>query len=77
MEAGFISEFEVNNKKAWNGTINFLCETLSKEYELCPIVVKQTFVQKCFKKMTRLGLIYRECFFIIAVNCLFFGMCDL
>ena len=48
MKAGFISEFEVNNKKAWSGTINFLYETLYKEYELYPIVVKQTFVQKMF-----------------------------
>lgn len=54
MKIGFISEFEVNNKKAWSGTINFLYETLSKEYELYPIVIKPTFVQKCFKKITRL-----------------------
>lgn len=40
MKIGFISEFEVNNKKAWSGTINFLYETLSKRirtYEQQPI----------------------------------------
>ena len=50
MKVGFISQFDVENKKAWSGTINFLYETLSKENELYPIVVKPTFVQKCLKK---------------------------
>lgn len=54
MKVGFISQFDVENKKAWSGTINFLYETLSKENELYPIVVKPTFVQKCFKKITKL-----------------------
>ena len=54
MKVGFISEFDVDNKKAWSGTINFLYETLSKEYELYPMVVKPTFAQKCFKKITKI-----------------------
>lgn len=54
MKIGFISEFEVKDKKAWSGTINFLYETLSKKYELYPIVIKPTFLQKCFRKIIKL-----------------------
>lgn len=54
MKVGFISEFDVEDKKAWSGTINFLYETLSKEYELYPIVIKPTFEQKCFRKIIKL-----------------------
>lgn len=54
MKVGFISEFDVENKKAWIGTINFLYETLSKEYELYPIVIKPSFTQKVFKKITKI-----------------------
>ena len=41
MKVGFISEFEVENKKVWSGTINFLYETLSK-CELCKKVTLKT-----------------------------------
>lgn len=54
MKVGFISEFDVENKKAWSGTINFLYKTLSKEYELYPIVIKPSFTQKVFKKITKI-----------------------
>lgn len=54
MKVGFISEFDVENKKAWSGTINFLYKTLSKEYELYPIVIKPSFTQKVFKKIKKI-----------------------
>ena len=54
MKVGFISEFDVENKKAWSGPINFLYKTLSKEYELYPIVINPSFTQKVFKKITKI-----------------------
>ena len=30
MKVGFISEFDVENKKAWSGTINFLIKNTIK-----------------------------------------------
>lgn len=54
MKLGFISEFSVDDKLAWSGTINFLWTTLSRKYELYPIVVKPNIVHRCVRKLTRI-----------------------
>lgn len=52
MRIGFISNFDVCNKRAWSGTINFLYETLNKEYDMYPIVIKPQIIQKTTRKIT-------------------------
>lgn len=53
MKIGFISEFDLADKKAWSGTISFLSETLSKDYDVYPIVVKDSAVQTYLKKFIK------------------------
>ncbi|TFH44937.1 glycosyltransferase [Streptococcus equinus] len=53
MKIGFISEFDLADKKAWSGTISFLSETLSKDYDVYPIVVKGSAVQTFLKKFIK------------------------
>ncbi len=53
MKIGFISEFDLADKKAWSGTISFLSETLRKDYDVYPIVVKDSVVHTLFKKFIK------------------------
>lgn len=49
MKVGFISNSDVYDKRAWSGTINFLYETLNKEYDMYPIVIEHKIIQKIVK----------------------------
>lgn len=54
MKIGFISTFDVCDKSAWSGTINFLYETLKNEYDIYPIVVKLHPIQKIISRITKI-----------------------
>lgn len=54
MKLGFISEFSVDDKLAWSGTINFLWTTLSCKHELYPIVVKPNIFHRGIRKLIRI-----------------------
>lgn len=41
MKIGFISIWDLNDRKGWSGTINNLSDILSKEYGIVPIVVEK------------------------------------
>ena len=51
---GFISEFKVDDKRAWSGTINFLYVTLNKKYDIFPIVVQSTIIHRVFRKVVKI-----------------------
>ncbi|MFT8710354.1 MAG: glycosyltransferase family 4 protein [Sporolactobacillus sp.] len=53
MKVGFISEFDVHDKRAWSGTINFLYIHLSEHYQMIPIVIKSGKLQRAIRKIVR------------------------
>lgn len=53
MKVGFISNSDVYDKRAWSGTINFLYETLNKEYDMYPIVIEPKIIQKMTRIITK------------------------
>lgn len=75
MKVGFISGFDIYDKRAWSGTINFLYETLDKEYDIYPIVIKPLLFQRIVRKITaiitnekRKFTIWDQIFYRVNVN---------
>lgn len=75
MKIGFISNFEIDDKRAWSGTINFLYETLNEEYDIYPIIIKPNFIHRILRKIvkfvTRKGRTYTaidQMFYRVQIN---------
>lgn len=49
MKIGFISIWDLNDRKGWSGTISNLSDILSKEYGIVPIVVEKNKIEQCMK----------------------------
>lgn len=49
MKIGFISIWNLNDRKGWSGTISNLSDILSKEYSIVPIVVEKNKIEQCMK----------------------------
>lgn len=53
MKVGFISNYELSDKRGWSGTISYLNEIISKEYSIVPLVVKDNVFKKILKHITK------------------------
>lgn len=60
MKVGFISNYELSDKRGWSGTISYLNEIISKEYSIVPLVVEDNVFKKILKHITKERIIYSE-----------------
>ena len=51
---GYISRYDLNDSKAWSGTIHNLKTILEQEYEIVPVIVPTTGAHKAAGKFTKL-----------------------
>lgn len=51
MKIGFISTWDLKERKGWSGTISNLSDILSKEYSIVPLVVEKNKIEQCMKAM--------------------------
>ena len=52
---GYISRYDLNDTRAWSGTIHNLKNILEQEYEIVPIIVPETARHKLARKVTKLA----------------------
>ena len=53
-QLGYISRYDLNDSKAWSGTIHNLKTILEQEYEIIPVIVPTTVAHKAAGKFTKL-----------------------
>lgn len=53
VKLGFIAKKDLDDRTQWSGTISFLKDILSKDYEIIPIVVKDSFPKRLIRKVVK------------------------
>lgn len=50
----YLSTQEIHDKTSWSGTIYKMYQTLSKEYDITEVVIKDSIIDKCFDLFMRI-----------------------
>lgn len=51
MKIGYISDYDLKDRRGWSGTISNLADTISQHHEVIPIVVNHNKIEKIMKGM--------------------------
>lgn len=60
MKIGFISNYDLDDRSGWSGTISNLNEIISKEYYVVPLVIKENILKKILRHISHGKILYAK-----------------